>query len=573
MISSILISQTIDENKSRANKTAFPVRSVITQSDGYHMNQSLANHNSVNINRAFVFLPRKLGFQATSEDNVFNSKEEKPWHNQRKGFASITITAKRVVPPSNNTIQANTFEYCLECQEKKQLITTVPTSDVTGLRKLSESLHSQVNDQNRSVREIADSESCLQSYKRQSEWISSPPKRMILPDNTLSFTSSVHLTISQQCPKTIYYVDKSLLVPVDQLLTNTQKMHRSVVSFHINCSSQNTTPDGVDSLANGKLITKVLKFPEVRETSFKAIWNADLQDIYLDKNQRMEIESLGTEDFWKNPPPSVSVLTSPQEVDNLRQLRNNDISSSDNPMTLPGYIPHWTYYKDAHGFSGSNRKQSRKDKYHEVASDSFLEQSSKKELIINGRISLKDKHLPKGTSESKERNAQVLQNHKFSDLTHHIKVSSKSLLDENDCNGKVPCSKGDYKLYGSTSPSEEHKINVKKEVVNRLTTSAAHEPDVPREKYEAFQHSEVCLEPEKIPASPLTLREALEVHKPHFISHSQERLKKLEHIVQLRKAQRSEDLGKKQGTALSSKLSPTPITSKKKQYTVPHPLS
>ncbi|KAK9400772.1 centrosomal protein C10orf90 like [Crotalus adamanteus] len=135
------------------------------------------------------------------------------------------------------------------------------------------------------------------------------------------------------------------------------------------------------------------------------------------------------------------------------------------------------------------------------------------------------------------------------------------------------CSKGDYKLYGSASQSKEYKINVKKEMVNRLTTSAAHEPDVPYEKHEAFKHSEVCFEPEKIPASPLTLREALEVHKPHFISCSQERLKKLEHIVQLRKAQQSEDLGKKQGTALSCKLSSASITSKKKQYTVPHPLS
>ncbi|ETE68198.1 Centrosomal protein C10orf90, partial [Ophiophagus hannah] len=630
MISSILISQTIDENKSRENKTAFPMQSVITQADVYHMNRSVANHNSVNVNTAFIFLPRKLGFQTTSEDNVnVNSKEEKPWHNQKKGFASITITAKRVVPPSNNKIQANTFDRsCLECQENKQLITTVPASDATGLRKLSKSLRSQANGQNRSVSERKISESCLQSCKGQSDWISSPPKRVIPSDNThkkqtpLSFTSSVNLTISQQCPKSIYYVDKSLLVPIDQLQTNTQKMHRSVVSFQINCSSQNTTPDGVDSLANGKLITKVLKFPEDHKTSFKAIWNADLQDIYLDKKQRLEIESLGTKDFWKNAPRSetLSTLTSPQEVDNLRQIKNNDIPSSDNPMTLSGYIPHRTYYEDAHGFSGSNRKQSRRDKYHELASASFLEQSSKKELLIDGRISWKDKHLPKSTSESKDRKAQAFQNQKFSNHACHIKISSKSLLDENDCNGKVSCSKGDYKLYESASQSKEHKINVKKEMVNRLSTSAAHEPDVPREKYEAFQHSEVCFEPEKIPASPLTLRvkhphcllthhidmlipleisramtfylhlfqenhagytqasiqipnEALEVHKPHFISCSQERLRKLEHTVQLRKAQQSKDLGGKQGSALSCKLSSTSITSKKKQYTVPHPLS
>uniref|UniRef100_A0A670Z6E4 Chromosome 10 open reading frame 90 n=1 Tax=Pseudonaja textilis TaxID=8673 RepID=A0A670Z6E4_PSETE len=500
MISSILISQTIDENKSRENKAAFPMQSVITQADVYHMNQSVENHNSVSINTAFVFLPRKLGFQATSEDNVFNSKEEKPWHNQNKGFASITITAKRVVPPSNNNIQTNTFDpSCLEGQKNNWLITTVPASDVTGLCKLSKSLHSQENGQNRSVSEIKISESCLQSCKGQSDWISSPAKRVIPSDNThkkqtpLSFTSSVHLSISQQCPKSIYYVDKSLLVPIDQLQTNTQKMHRSVVSFQINCSSQNTTPDGVDSLANGKLITKVLEFPEDHKTSFKAIWNADLQDIYLDKKQRLKIESLGTKDFWKSAPRSetLSTLISPQEVDNLRQIKNNDIPSSDNPMTLSGYIPHWTYH------------EGKRDKYHEVASASFLEQSSKKELLIDGRISWKDKHLPKSTSESKDRKFQAFQNQKFSNHACHIKISSKSLLDENDCNGK----------------------------------------------------------------------EALEVHKPHFISRSQERLRKIEHTVQLRKAQKSEDLGEKQGSALSCKLSSTSITSKKKQYTVPHPLS
>ncbi|XP_025020530.1 centrosomal protein C10orf90 homolog, partial [Python bivittatus] len=584
MISSILISQTIDENKSRENKAAFSMQSVITQSDVYHMNQSLANHNSVNINTAFIFLPRKLGIQASSEDNAFNSREEKQWHNQKKGFASITITAKRVVPPSDNKIQADAYDpSCLEFQENKLLITTIPASDITGLNKLSESLHSEAYYQNRNVSEIKVSESCLQGCKGQSDWISSSPKRTIPSGNNhkkqtpLSFTSSVHLSISQQCSKTVYYVDKSLLVPVDQPQTNDKKRHRSVVSFNVNCSSQSRTPDGVDGLANGELITEVLKFPEDHKTSFKAIWNADLKDNHLDKKQRLGTESLGTENFWKGASPfeTLSVLTSPQEVDNLRPIKKIDVPSSDNHMTLSAYIPHWTYFEDAHGYSGSNRKQCKRDKYHELASASFLEQSSKKELIIDGRISLKDKHLPKGTSDSKDRKAQNFPNPKvsISDHARHTKVLSKSVLDENDNNAKDPYPKGDYKLCGSASQSKEHKINVKKEMVNRQTTSAAHEPDVPHEKYEAFQHSEVCLEPEKIPASPLTLREALEVHKPHFISRSQERIKKLEHMVQLRKAQQNDVSGKKQGTALSCKLSSTSITNKKKQYTVPHPLS
>ncbi|NXK52737.1 CJ090 protein, partial [Chauna torquata] len=67
--------------------------------------------------------------------------------------------------------------------------------------------------------------------------------------------------------------------------------------------------------------------------------------------------------------------------------------------------------------------------------------------------------------------------------------------------------------------------------------------------------------------------EALEIHKPQFISRSQERLKKLEHMVQLRKAQQSDAPISSQGALLVHKLSSTSTSSKKKQCTVPHPLS
>uniref|UniRef100_A0A8D0H036 ALMS motif domain-containing protein n=1 Tax=Sphenodon punctatus TaxID=8508 RepID=A0A8D0H036_SPHPU len=67
--------------------------------------------------------------------------------------------------------------------------------------------------------------------------------------------------------------------------------------------------------------------------------------------------------------------------------------------------------------------------------------------------------------------------------------------------------------------------------------------------------------------------EALEACKPNFISHSQERLKKIEHKVQQRKSQQDDSSEKKTGAPLSRKLSSTSISSKKKQYTVPHPLS
>ncbi|NXF09560.1 CJ090 protein, partial [Smithornis capensis] len=68
------------------------------------------------------------------------------------------------------------------------------------------------------------------------------------------------------------------------------------------------------------------------------------------------------------------------------------------------------------------------------------------------------------------------------------------------------------------------------------------------------------------------LQEALEIHNPQFISRSQERLKRLEHMVQQRKAQQSEAPPNNPG-ALVRRLSLTSTSSRKKQYTIPDPLS
>uniref|UniRef100_A0A8D2J8U4 Chromosome 10 open reading frame 90 n=1 Tax=Varanus komodoensis TaxID=61221 RepID=A0A8D2J8U4_VARKO len=505
MISSMLISEMIDEDKSKENVSAFPMQSVINQSDAYHMNQSLANHSSVNINTAFILLPRRLGIQISSDDNKVQpdsySKEEKECHNQKKGFASITITARRVIPPCKNKMQGNvSSSSCLKCQGSKLLTNIVSPSNVTGLDQLYGPLHVQGCCQNPNATEKRVSKPCPQLCKGKSYGITSPENRenrLVPPGNNLnkeaqiSFTSSVHLSISQQCPNTIYYVDKSLLVPVDQPQTKNQKIHRSVVSFNINCSSPTLTPDGVDGLANGKLITDVLKtkLPEDSKTPLKAIWNAYLKENNWVKKQTLETDSLGTEYLWKGTSPSetLSVVDSPQGLDNL----SSHFASP--PLLI-----------DTQAFSGSSRKQCTRNTYHETIPASFLQQPSKKVFMVEGRISSKDKHRPKNTSEAKESQAQC------------FPKPAKCISDCGCIFSVLKC-------------------NLTKTVNGKL--------------------------------------EALEVHKPHFISRSQERMKKLEHMVQMRKAQQGDASGKKPEAVLSHKLSSSSITSKKKQFTVPHPLS
>ncbi|XP_077206197.1 (E2-independent) E3 ubiquitin-conjugating enzyme FATS isoform X2 [Paroedura picta] len=590
MSSSIVISQMIDENKSEENKAAFPMQSVITQSDAYHMNQSLVNHSSVNINSAFILLPRRLGLQMTSDGSVFGAdsetKEERQCHNQ-KGFTSITITARRVVPPYYQTTQAGASDpSSLQCQGDKLLMSKATALAVSGLDQESRPLHNQ-RSQNQTAL-MKPPELCPQLSRGPSDRLSrsdNKENRMVSPERShnqkapSSFISSVHLHVSQQSPNTIYYVDRSLSVPINQTQNNSQKMHRSVVSFNINCSSPGLTPDGVDGLANGKLITEVLKteLPEDSKTPLRAIWNAEPKEIYLDRKQTLETESLGTEYLWKctSPTKTLSVPDSLQGRCNLKLTKSNDKNSSDNCSTLSLLIPHWTDDEDSQAFSRSNRKQCKRDKCHEAPA-LFLDQSSKHELPVEGGSYLKDQYPFKGTLKSKEIQAISFLKPKISvsDYECHGKALLKTALDENDIHGNDHFSKGDCKFFDAADKLREHNASEKKVTTREVTaTSTVHVPDVNHEKHEAFQQPGLSSEPENIPSNPLTLREALEVHKPDFISRSQERLKKLEQLVQLRKTLQGDASGKKQEATLSRNLSSSSITSKKKQYTVPHPLS
>lgn len=361
MISSIIISQMIDENKSKENKASLPVSPVIHKPNACCMDQSLANHSTVNVHRAFILLPRELDVEISSDDNGFgteaDAKEAKQCPKQKKGFASITITARRVVPFPHDTMQVDApYPSCLKCRGGKLLMNTVTASNVTGLGQLCSPLFDQGHCQNKNTTIVKASEPGPQLCKGHCDWISSTENKenkMVTPGSSLnkqaptSFTSSIHRSVSQQCPNTIYYLDKSLSVPVNQHLTSNQKIHRSFMSFKINCNSLSLTPDGVDGLANGDLITEVLKtkVPEDSKMPLQAIWNADVEESYLDKKQALEMVSLGTKYLSKgsSPTETLSVVDSPQGLDNLKQTKSNDENPRDNHTALSPQIPDQTY--------------------------------------------------------------------------------------------------------------------------------------------------------------------------------------------------------------------------------------
>nr|XP_008164495.2 (E2-independent) E3 ubiquitin-conjugating enzyme FATS isoform X2 [Chrysemys picta bellii] len=580
MISSIVISQLIDETKSKENGSALPMQSVITQPNAYHTKQSLANDSSVNINRAFLLLPSRLGIQASFDDNISRTDSHK------KGFASITVTARRVVPPFNNPVQvAVTDSLCLKCWGGDVLMNTTASSNNAGRAQHCKPLHNQESYINRYATRLKVSESYSQVCEGHGDWIFNidnkenrkfPPGSNHRKKAPVSFTSSVHFKISQHCPNTIYYFDKSLSVCIDQLQIKSQKIHRSILSFNINCSSPRLTPDGADGIANEESIAEILKtkLPEENKTPLRTNSNANLKENNVDTKQTAEKEYLGTACPWKGTSPS----DCPAFVDapkGTNKEDNSDKQCTGNDIKLSIQVPKWSYEAGMQTFSGSHRRQYTKDKYNATAPASLMERAPKNEFRADAGGSLKDRDPSKGTSKSKEIQAQSFLKPKISvsDCVCDIKALSKTALEENDVHRKNQFPKGDYKFCGSVDKIKDCKKSDKQETASRVTTSAAHLPDVPHEKQEAFTQPETYAEPEKIPSSLLTLREALEVHKPQFISRSQERLKKLEHMAQLRKTQQNDTPEKQEGALLPRKLSSASISNKKKQYTVPHPLS
>ncbi|NXI99186.1 CJ090 protein, partial [Psophia crepitans] len=576
LISPIVLSQMI-ENKSNENWLPLPTQSTIPQPSAYQTTQSLANRGSVNVNRAFTVLPSRLEIQASSDDTTSPSDspitERKQCQNQRKGFASITVTARRVAAGSNDPA-------CGAGAVQEPNAVSPTSSKVHHWPPLGHS--------NQNVSLLKISESCSQLAEE-------PRKRIFDPGNKEnrvglqssdgrekvppSFISCVHLRVSQQCPNTIYYLDKSLNVCIDRPRIKCQKIHRSVLSFNINCSSSRLTADGVDGIANGEPVEEICKTKLLGENKapLRTKWNSDLTENtiinkvttnegYLDS--KYSLQSV----FVSQLPAFVDIL---RGRNNLVTTRKDDGKQSGSDHTA--FCLQLLNSSDEAGtkmLSGSKKQQCPTGRSSATASASLPDTTPRKATAAATDGSSKERDPSKGTSKSKEIQAQGFLKPKMSVFNSmcNRKASSRVLWEEN-VHRENQLLKSDNEFCGSSDKIKAHKEEGERERAGRVTLSAAHSPDVAREKNDTLTWPETGSRPQKTPPAQQTLREALEIHKPQFISRSQERLKRLEHMVQQRKAQQSDAPASSQAALPVRKLSSTPTPSRKKQYTVPHPLS
>ncbi|KAK2505584.1 hypothetical protein MC885_014362 [Smutsia gigantea] len=309
MISSIVISQLIDENKSEENGAALPGPCTVAQPHMHPVRQSLANRHGVALSRAFAFLPGRLGLQTLAKERGPETEpppqEEKPCSGPQKGFASITITARRVgTPASSLGWEALGNSLCPKCRAQDTLL-TVPSAWASGAHPRRHHGHITCTEfsQNSSVMRLKVPAAHARLREGHKSWVTHvesredgfPPGSPRPGRGPLVFSSCVHLRVSQQCPHSIYYLDRSLSVPMEQPQLVGPKMHRSVLSLNLNCSSCRLTPDGADGTANRGPLGSVL--PEMLTEGTPDLlaphWSPGLPESFLKENPSLGPLPLG----------------------------------------------------------------------------------------------------------------------------------------------------------------------------------------------------------------------------------------------------------------------------------------
>lgn len=251
-ISPVIIAQ-IDEDKSKGNQPSLPMQALLPQPRVCHTKPSLPNHGSAIVSRTFLVLPSGLEIQASLEDTMSPSDSASPNQcpKQQRGFASITVTARRV--PVGPALLAH------GSGAGQEPSTVSPPSSKAPAVLRSSVLWPPPAHANQPPLKVSKSCSKLgeepqkqffdPGIKKDGVALQSSDGREKVPP---SFTSRVQIQVSQRCPNTIYYLDKSLNVCIDQPRVKCQKMYRSTLSLRLKCSLSGLTADGVDGIANGE---------------------------------------------------------------------------------------------------------------------------------------------------------------------------------------------------------------------------------------------------------------------------------------------------------------------------------
>ncbi|XP_062352584.1 (E2-independent) E3 ubiquitin-conjugating enzyme FATS [Cinclus cinclus] len=581
LISPAIIAQ-IDEGKAKRSQPSLPMQALIPQPRSCHMKPSCPNQGSATLSRTFLVLPSRLEIQASLEGTM--SPSDCPSANQcpsqQRGFASITVTARRVPVGSGDLTRGP------GAGQDPNTVSPTPSAVPAVLERWPPPAHAN--------------QPPLKIFKSCSKLGEEPQKQLFDPGikedglglqssdgrgkTSPSFISSVQLQVSQPCPNTIYYLDKSLNVCIDQPRVKCQKMYRSTLSLSLKCSLSGLTADGVDGIANGEPMDERAprKLPGANRAPLRLHLSTDFKGNKVIKQGKIKEGHLGS----KYPLQSVFASGLPTFVDIPRgphkaaAAKEEDEQPGSHHTVFSLQTPNSSNEAGTPMLLGSRKTSST------TAPGSPPDAASRETIAAATDGSSNRAEPSKDTSKSKEIQAQGVLKPKMSVSSSvcNIKASSRILQEEN-VHGQKQLLKSDCEFPGSRDRTKElgaqeeqergrrvtlPRVTLPRVTLPGVTLPRACSPGVTWEK-NLLTWPQSSSQLGKNPAAPWTLREALEIHNPQFISRSQKRLRRLELMVQLRRAQQREA---PPGTprALTRKLS-TPTASRKKQFTIPDPLS
>ncbi|XP_063819838.1 (E2-independent) E3 ubiquitin-conjugating enzyme FATS [Pseudophryne corroboree] len=229
----------IDEPESEDDRRHLSSLSVITEPKAFSTRQSLVNHNSVSINRTFTPLPIKIEIQtpsdkATCRANIYPAREKHSL-DTRKGFSSITITARRYIASLSNAPKEISSDPASSLCRSNDLLMKAPVSS---------------DEHDQQCRYLDSGDYYSQSFKPsgflQSQELFCQPgiisnveanhvglKESDGNKNHKLFSSVVCIKRNQNFPRTIYYVYRFFYLPLGQYHAANQRIYKSTTSFKI----------------------------------------------------------------------------------------------------------------------------------------------------------------------------------------------------------------------------------------------------------------------------------------------------------------------------------------------------
>ncbi|XP_075389599.1 (E2-independent) E3 ubiquitin-conjugating enzyme FATS [Tenrec ecaudatus] len=372
MISPAVISLLVDEDRSRGPWALVAGPGAIAQPHVNCAKPSFAGHSGEDIHRTLAWLPGRLGMPSPSDDRGPRAKlpslEEGLCKRPCKEFSSITVTARRVGPP-----EASRGTLCSHCTTSDMVLEDPQSTPGPGAQPAGPcpSPSGTAFSRNGSMLQLRVPEAQPWLYGGHECWVNGADGRegSFSPGSPspgkgpLLFSSCVHLQIPT-CPNSIYYLDKSLSIPIDGPPAPNPQVHRSSLSLHLSCSSHRPALEGDGGLATGEPMSSGLRPMATKDKPALRghCWPPGLgESCSVEETQAPLASSAcpwGSSPAFRNPGLS-DVGASPDDFgrDGKDHLGPHSHAGG-HPSQLTIHIPGWSYTAvDTKVFSGSSKRQ------------------------------------------------------------------------------------------------------------------------------------------------------------------------------------------------------------------------